>query len=273
MAEFRFDEIGYWSEVKLSIIKEYAAAYSRILTKQPRLEHVYIDGFAGGGLHISKSSEDIVPGSPWNALRVDPPFYEYHLVDLNSGKADSLRELAASRPDLRVFVYEDDCNEILCRLISERVRYEDYRRGLCILDPYGLHLDWDLVAAAGRSKTVDMFLNFPTMDMNRNALWHDSARVDPRNSARMTRFWGDETWSSIAYTKQFTLFDGAVDVKTSIAHVVQAYSKRLSTVAGFNYVCNMPMRNNQGGVVYHLFFASANETAHQIAKAIFRKYA
>lgn len=25
-----FDEIGYWSEVKLAIVKEYAAAYSNI---------------------------------------------------------------------------------------------------------------------------------------------------------------------------------------------------------------------------------------------------
>src|SRR5689334_22566425 len=40
----RFDEIGYWSEIKLSIIKEYAAAYSTILSAR-NFHHVYIDGF------------------------------------------------------------------------------------------------------------------------------------------------------------------------------------------------------------------------------------
>lgn len=44
-----FDEIGYWSEVKLEIIENYARAYSTILAAQtaPTLSHVYIDAFAG----------------------------------------------------------------------------------------------------------------------------------------------------------------------------------------------------------------------------------
>ena len=48
----QFDEIGYWSEIKLDIIKDYAAAYSRILSaqKNPSLHHIYIDAFAGGGV-------------------------------------------------------------------------------------------------------------------------------------------------------------------------------------------------------------------------------
>ena len=29
-----FDEIGYWSEIKLDIIREYAAAYSIIINAQ-----------------------------------------------------------------------------------------------------------------------------------------------------------------------------------------------------------------------------------------------
>ena len=65
-----FDEIGYWSEIKLDIIREYASAYSKILAAQqrPKLFHVYIDGFAGAGANISKKSKDFVPGSPVNAL-------------------------------------------------------------------------------------------------------------------------------------------------------------------------------------------------------------
>ena len=29
---FEFDQVGYWSEIKLDIIKEYAVAYSKILS-------------------------------------------------------------------------------------------------------------------------------------------------------------------------------------------------------------------------------------------------
>ena len=40
----RFDEIGYWSEVKLDIVKKYAKAYSTIIAKQQSITaHVYVD--------------------------------------------------------------------------------------------------------------------------------------------------------------------------------------------------------------------------------------
>jgi three-Cys-motif partner protein len=50
------------------------------------------------------------------------------------------------------------------------IRFENFNRALCLLDPYGLHLDWQVMLQAGKSRAVDMFLNFPVMDMNRNAI-------------------------------------------------------------------------------------------------------
>ena len=171
----KFDEIGYWSELKLEIIRDYATAYSSILAnqQQPKLTHLYIDAFAGAGVHISKKTRDFVPGSPSNALNVSPPFREYHFIDLDHAKVENLQEIAAGQQN--VFVHEGDCNEILMDKVFPRVRYEDYRRALCLLDPYGLTLDWRVIEKAGQSKTIDMFLNFPIMDMNRNALWSRSS--------------------------------------------------------------------------------------------------
>ena len=72
MKTIPFDEIGNWSEVKLDIINEYASAYSRILSAQTKLTfyHIYIDAFAGAGLHISKETGELIQGSPLNALQV-----------------------------------------------------------------------------------------------------------------------------------------------------------------------------------------------------------
>jgi three-Cys-motif partner protein len=60
-----FDEIGYWSEVKLEIIKEYASAYSKILGSRrgPELYHIYIDAFAGPGMDLCRLSLKIDPVS------------------------------------------------------------------------------------------------------------------------------------------------------------------------------------------------------------------
>lgn len=77
-------EIGYWSEIKLEIIRDYASAYSRIMAAQTRarLKYLYIDAFSGAGFHVSKTSGELVWGSPMSVLLVDPPFSEYHFIDL-----------------------------------------------------------------------------------------------------------------------------------------------------------------------------------------------
>ena len=123
-------EIGYWSEIKLEIIREYASAYSRILAAQtqPRLRHVYIDGFSGSGVHVAKSTKDLVWGSPMSALFVKPPFKEYHFIDLDEGNIDALEMQVRSRtrgpydPD-STFFYNDDCNQVLLSDVFPRVKY------------------------------------------------------------------------------------------------------------------------------------------------------
>jgi len=78
-----FDEIGYWSVVKLEILKEYASAYSKILSAK-KLSHAYIDAFAGAGQHRLKKRSGFVPGSPINALKVEPRFRNYYLIDIDA---------------------------------------------------------------------------------------------------------------------------------------------------------------------------------------------
>ena len=90
-----FDTIGYWSEIELEIIREYALQYSIILTgqKHPKLHHVYIDAFAGSGKHISRITKDFVSGSPQIALDINPPFKEYYFIDIDGAKVAMLKEI------------------------------------------------------------------------------------------------------------------------------------------------------------------------------------
>jgi three-Cys-motif partner protein len=211
----------------------------------------------------------VIPGSPLNALKVRPPFQEYHLIDIKPKKVENLRKLIGDRSD--VSIYEGDCNQILLEKIFPRVRYENYRRGLCILDPYGLDLDWSVISRAGQMKTIDLFLNFPVADMNRNVLWRDPERVSSAQAARMTAFWGDESWRDIAYQTTGNLFE--FPEKQSNEVVAEAFRQRLRRVAGFERVPDpLPMRNSNGAVVYYLFFASQVDTAERIVFDIFKKY-
>jgi three-Cys-motif partner protein len=265
-----FDDIGIWSEVKLDIIRKYAAAYSAILARQRRLHHVYIDAFAGAGVHLARSTKDYVPGSPLNALLIQPPFNEYFLIDIAEDKVDSLRGIVGDRSD--VHVLPGDCNAVLLDQVFPQARYEDYRRGLCLLDPYGLDLDWRVMATAGAMRSLEMFLNFPVMDMNRNVLWRYPDRVDPADAGRMTRFWGDDSWRHIMYSTAVNLF-GWEEKSGDNETIVRAFQDRLKKVASFKHVPEpLPMKNSKGNVVYYLFFASQNDTGDKIVRDIFKKY-
>ena len=212
-------------------------------------------------------------GSPLNALTVNPPFKHYFLIDLSGNGVESLRRLIGDRSD--VTLLQGDCNRLLLRNVFPQVQYSQRRRALCLLDPYGLHLDWRVIARAGELKTIDLFLNFPMMDINRNALWSQPRRVSPARAARLTALWGDESWRETAYrpSPQGSLFGDAEVEKTSNEAVAQAFRRRLQGAAGFGHVpMPMPMRNRANAVVYYLFFASQHELAARIAASVFRRH-
>lgn len=263
----RLDEIGDWSELKLEILTKYASAYTTILHSN-RLHPIYIDGFAGAGEHISRQTRKLVPGSPLNALAIKPSFEKIHLVDLKRERVENLERLAAG--DSRVKFYKGDANAILVERVFPSVKFEKYQRALCVLDPYGLNLNWQVMSTAGRSKTIEIFLNFPIMDMNRNVLWR-SGDADTKDVARMNAFWGDESWREIAYRTDTNFFEEPE--KQSNEALVAGFRERLKKVAGFEYVPQpAPMRNSVNNVVYYLFFAAQIPAAANIVTDILNRY-
>ena len=271
-----FDEIGYWSEIKLDIINQYAKAYSqilstRILSNQKKLFHVYIDAFAGSGKHISRTTGNFVSGSPEIALSIKPSFKEFYFIDIDGAKVAELEKKVANRPEAHVL--EGDCNTRLLNDIFPHVAYKDYKRALCLLDPYGLDLKWEVMLNAGQMKSIEILLNFPVMDINRNALWINPENLKPTYIARMNSFWGDDSWRKAAYAQQLD-FDGKVNfLKLRNEDIAYAFKKRLEEVAGFAYVSPpLPMRNSNNAVVYYLFHASQQRVAEKIIEDIFNKY-
>ncbi|MDD2763373.1 MAG: three-Cys-motif partner protein TcmP [Opitutaceae bacterium] len=274
------DEIGDWSIDKLAILRAYAEQYSRILKNQPFLSCGYIDAFAGAGEHKRKATGEIVPGSPVNALHVSHAFDEYHFIDVDPDRVARLREITHENP--RVSVHHGDCNRILLDTVFPRFRYEQRRRALCFLDPYGTHLHWEIMATAGLMKSVEIFLNFPVNDMNRNAKRWSLTEVSQKERERMTAFWGDESWHKAMFPpdpqSNFLgplLGQEAVVEREKAANdsFAKAFGRRLRGAGGFTYVPDpVPMRNSRNSELYYLFFASNNATGAKIANAIFSHY-
>lgn len=207
-------------------------------------------------------------------MLVNPSFREYHFIDLDEQKVESLEKLAGTRAD--VSIHHGDCNQVLLNEVFPRAKYESYRRALCVLDPYGLHLDWEVILKAGQMQSLEIFLNFPVADMNRNVLWRKPEGVSPVQVERMNRFWGDDSWRKAAYVPsvQMDLFGKMHEEKVSNEVISEAFRKRLKEVAGFpNVPKPIAMRNTQNAVVYYLFFASHKPVAEDIVQYIFDKYA
>ncbi|MGO9229037.1 MAG: three-Cys-motif partner protein TcmP [Bryobacteraceae bacterium] len=271
-----YDEIGIWSEVKLAIIRKYASAYTTIMEAQRRkrirsLHWIYIDAYAGPGYHLSKTSGEVVEGSPLIALNTSPPFHEYHFIDTEPRRAQQLRRLAGDRAD--VFTYSEDCNKVLLREVFPRAKYDEYGRALCLLDPYNINLTWQVIEAAGKAGSIEIFMNLMIMDINRNAMRRNPDKSIQSKVDQLTRLWSDESWKEAGYDQRQTLFDYSVPVKVSNERFAEAFRQRLEKKAGFKYVpAPMPMKTKSNSTIYYLYFASQKPDAAGIVSDIFGKY-
>jgi len=268
---FEFDEIGPWSELKLEILREYAGPYSKILANNG-FHHGYIDAFSGPGLHIRKGDGTEVQGSPLVALNVEPKFDEYHFIDLDGEKIEHLRGQVGGRNGVEF--YTGDSNQVLREKFLPRFTFEKRTRALCLLDPYKLTLDWSVLTMAGKSRAVEVFVNFPVMHMNRNCKKQQLGEIMPGELRAMDNFWGDRSWHAAMFqpSGQGLLFGGDELVKQENQDLVDAYCSRLREIAGFEFVARpFAMRNSRGAVVYYLIFASPNKTGWKIVQDIYRK--
>jgi three-Cys-motif partner protein len=269
-----YDQAGIWSEVKLAIIKEYAAAYAKILDANRKksirsLRWLYIDAFAGPGMHLSKTTGDIVDGSPLIALKTTPAFSEYHFIDADAERAEQLRNIVGSRKD--VHIYSEDCNKVLIRDVFPRAKYADYRRALCLLDPYNINLKWEVIETAGQMGSIEVFLNFMIMDINRNALRRNRDSAIQSKIDQLTALWGDGSWEDAAFSSAGKLFEDPE--KVSNEQFELAWRERLKKKAGFKFVSEpMPMKTRNNSVIYYLYFASQKPVAAGIVSDIFKKY-
>jgi three-Cys-motif partner protein len=272
LANVKLDEIGVWSEIKIAILREYACVFTRILKAETWCKGCcYIDAFAGAGMHISKTTGEMVPGSPLNALFVEPKFDRIVLIDLDTEKVESLKAVCGN--DKRVEIEPGDCNEIILNKIVPSLPYSSYWRGLCVLDPYGIHgkiLRWQTIKELAELRTVDIFLNFPLMDINRNTLRKRLANADDADVAAFTEFCGTEDWKKEMYQKD--LFGDPVKSGNNRT-LAEWFRKRIKAVCGFKFVPEpILMKNSKGGKLYFLYFASHQSVAHKVILDIFNKY-
>lgn len=270
------DIIGRWSEEKLELLEKYLRAYAIIMNKQKqgwlRAYH-YIDAFAGSGQPRAKDENRYIAGSPLRALQTEPAFDSYWFVELSSWRVQQLRQLQNQFSGRQIIIKQGNCNEILRSDVIQQVTYASKQRGLVFVDPYGLQVEWETVKALARTKTFDVFVNFPLMAVTR--LLKRNKPPTGQVEELLNRIMGNSEWIQQLYypSPQLTLFGEQLIIRDVMRAewLARLYADQVSRL--FKFVSKpVIMTNSRNAPLYALFLASHNQTAMKIANDIFAQY-
>lgn len=273
---------GDWTEEKLSALRHYLKAYRLIFTKNAKAQYfktIYLDAFAGTGSRKAQRTDDdqlalldasdldaietYKAGSARIALGLDQPFDRYIFVDKNPDHAAELSRVIRedfSQLEKRCRVWTADGCEVLRQLCVYNADWNK-ERAVVFLDPYGMNVEWDLIALIAKTKAIDLWLLWP-LGMGVNRLLPKSGKPNTVFSAKLTRMFGCDDWESFYRTETTSdLFSGecSLTVKdVTFEDIGLLYLEQLKKVfAGVAPKVKM-LRNSRGNPMYMLCFASAN---------------
>lgn len=271
-----YPEIGEWSVLKNEIIDKYTQAYLAIMN-HPNQEWckgtIYVDAFAGATENRHRHTRELVPGSAKRALEKELKFSDYYFVDTQPDRVEGLKSLADGNPNVHVF--HEDGNQVLLHTVIPRLQHQEQRRGFVLLDPYGLQLDWEVVRGLGLTRSADVAINFPTMDINRNAARRGHMSFDDINAPQMSKWWGSDDWKQLFYSvgQKPLVGDARIQKMVNNDDIVNFYRQRLLEQGGYEFVTEpLPMKNSQNATLYYILLASNNATAVRIMDEILDKY-
>jgi len=272
----REDIIGPWSRDKLKLLGKYLQAYVTIFKNQEWCQgYYYIDAFAcSGKLRLRDAdAQEYIDGSPLVALKLDPPFSGYFFVEISPWRIERLQELVGAYPNRQIQIFQGDSNKILMDEIMPKIRYADFKRGFIFLDPFGMQVEWQTVEKIAEARSLETFLNFPLMALNRSVLKSRFDEISEKDIERMNKFWGIDEWIGEIYSEQKNLFGGIEWEKTvsKARALANIFKGRLEKV--FDCVSEpLVMRNSRNAPLYCLFYAGHNPTGKKITNDIFERY-
>jgi three-Cys-motif partner protein len=153
---------GNWTEEKLTRVKKYLSAYTKIFTSNVAAswyKTVYLDAFAGTGYRTSPSTEkqaagffphdddalSFQKGSACAALETVPAFDEYVFIERSPeyvAELKLLRDKFHEKAD-KIIIVRQEANSFIRQWCGET----DWRktRAVVFLDPYGMQVEWNTI--------------------------------------------------------------------------------------------------------------------------------
>ena len=269
-----------WRQKQLEAFSNYLEAYLEISGERPWWKTIYFDGFSGSGApNVSRTPHGYHPlaeeswykGVAERVLRLDKSFDYYYFVH-NHESILALQAKVSNMAEAEgktLLFRQNECSHELKNLSSAMQR-DDYA-ALLFLDPFGMHIEWDAIAALKGTRS-DLWICMPT-DVIVNQLLSETGKLEDLEP--LESFFGmseKEIREEMQRNeKQMTLFaedDLPGSVTTSLHHIASLYTSRLHTI--WKHVTETPitLSNSHNQPVYHFLFASNNPASATLAPAI-----
>ena len=276
---------GEWTEIKLSILRDYLHFYTQALKNQP-FKLVYIDAFAGTGERAQKiksaaplfreeEETEILAGSVRIALETNPPFHSYHFIEQNRNRFARLDEIVheSQYQNQQITLYKGEANIELLKIISQHIDYNKLVRAVLFLDPYGLSVEWSTLERISATQKIDVWFLFSLSGLYRNASINFDSMEDYKTQ-KLNAILGTTEWQNIFYSAEYTdkqgdLFAEAVNKSNRTASVKELENyvhQRLASL--FHYVEKPVPLPKVGAQQFSLFLCVSNSRAVDLAKKV-----
>jgi three-Cys-motif partner protein len=146
-------------------------------------------------------------------------------------------------------------------------------RAVVFLDPYGMSVNWDTVAALGRTGAIDLWILLPLGQAINRMLPREGLPMTAWGN-RLTAFFGTDGWTEAFYrpSAQPSLFDDVAgfEKQASFESIGAFFSERLKTVFPQVASNSLMLMNSRNVPIFALYFPASNSTAVGIANHILR---
>ena len=280
--------VGPWVQEKLKCLAKYLDAYTTILSKQRQFKgFFYIDAFAGpGSLQIRRQQENdigqqsllevsqfatedtgranYIHGSPRVALSLEKPFTHYVFIEIDQQRIQQLESLKTEFTDREIFIRESDCNKYLVEFLEKTEGRWGEWRGVVFLDPFGMQVPWETIERIGKTRAIEVIINFP-VGMAIQRLLKNSGNFTDRQRRKLDAYFGTDEWFNLLYRTEDDLFGGKTKKVADASDVlVKWYRRRLKEAFGYVTMAR-EVQSTTGRPLYYLIFAGPNKTGAKIA--------
>ena len=269
-------ESGDWVAEKLDYLERYIAIFENSMYRQPWRARHFIDLFAGPGKCLVLERQVVHLGSPLLALTTPHPFTDYFFVDLETSNIAALRQRCSASPHFNSIRFIVGDSNTVIRKIVDHIKAVDNQHlagkwsslNLAFLDPAGIDLHWETVAALAEPYRMDLILHYPQGGLNRAM----GKAYQAKRPTKIDRFFGGTEWRDI-YAQTFDRPAGC-----DHRQLMDLYKRKLQ---GLGYqevfrddeIGDEPLMRNaeKNAPLYRLLFASKHPLGHKFWTAVTRR--